>query len=190
MDLAQHLARPHARVGQLETVTPAQAPARAEHRFGQSRLGPLGGDQMPVVEVLGKPEDHPVAIRRIVDARRAPALERSRSPRRRTPCRSSRDRAARSRRARRASSTAEPDQIHAVRQVPASRTDSDPSIETLDHLVVVGRPSDVRAAFQQRQRAAADEVDLEAEEIVLGTRLLGDELSGAIDREQPRRRSG
>ena len=42
-----------------------------------------------------------------------------------------------------------------------------PAISALDERVVVRRRRDVRAALQQRQRAAADEVDLEAEEIVL-----------------------
>jgi len=44
----------------------------------------------------------------------------------------------------------------------------------------------VRAALEQWQRAAADEVDLEAEEIVLIARRLGDGGRRRVDVEQPR----
>ena len=113
-----------------------------------------------VLDVLGEPEDHPPPVRRIVDTRRAPALQRVNLRDRRLLHRLAcmplvRDRAARSRRGRSASS----------RSGAANGRD-----QPLDDRLVFGGRGNVRAALEQRQRAPPDEVDFEAEQVVLGAR--------------------
>src|SRR5581483_11542350 len=67
VNFTEHFARTHARVGQLETVAASQTPLGPVHRFGMARSW-LGLDEMPVIERFGKPEDHPLAVPRIVEA--------------------------------------------------------------------------------------------------------------------------
>ena len=76
VNLAERLARLHARVGQTKAVAPPQAPLRPDHRLRHIRLRSRDIDQVKVVERLGKPEDHPAAKRLVVDAGGAPALQR------------------------------------------------------------------------------------------------------------------
>src|SRR4029453_16369779 len=76
VDLAGPFAGVHARVGHLEAVAAAQTPFGADQRLRQPRLRTLHLDQVKRLDVLGEPEDHPAAISAIVDARRAPALQR------------------------------------------------------------------------------------------------------------------
>ena len=122
---------------------------------GSSGSGRCDVDEVPVVERSRESGRSPSrGTRGSCSARRAPALQRCRL----CGCdcvagRPSRGPAARSRRAR-------------PRARGRSAADA-PAIIAVDDRVVLRRRRDVRAALQQRQRAAADEVDLEAEEIVL-----------------------
>ena len=76
VDLAQVLERRVARVGELEALATAELFLGPEDLFGQRRDGPRDLHQVVVVEVLGETKHHPAPIPRIVDVRRAPAFER------------------------------------------------------------------------------------------------------------------
>ena len=76
VDLAQHLARRHARVGQLEAVAAPQRAVGPDHRVGQLRAPALDLDEVPVVEVSGKRKTTHARYGRIVQPRGAPALQR------------------------------------------------------------------------------------------------------------------
>ena len=76
VDLAQHLARGDARVGELEAVAPAQLLVGTDHRLGQPGVGPLR--RAPGAcgsSVSGKRKTTQCVIARIVHVRGAPALE-------------------------------------------------------------------------------------------------------------------
>ena len=75
VDLAQDLAWLHARVGQREAVAAPQPIVGTEHPFRQVGTRPVQVDEARVVERFGKPEDDPLAVRGIGEARRAPPLE-------------------------------------------------------------------------------------------------------------------
>jgi hypothetical protein len=66
MDLAQHLARVPARVGEPEAVAAAEAIVGTGHRLRQVGARALHLHEVEVVERLGEPEDDPGTIARVV----------------------------------------------------------------------------------------------------------------------------
>ena len=159
VDLAQHLARRHTPVSQREPVAAPQPIIRADHPLRHLRPRALHIHEPPVVERLGKAEDHPRAIRVIVQARRAPALEAVD--------------------ARACIGVAGPLAIHHC----APRTShgelhvgvtlgcrGQPCDDLRDHGVVFRRRHDASARLHQREHPPSDEVHLEAEQVVLDPR--------------------
>ena len=133
---------------------------------------------MPVVERFGKTEDDPVAIGAIVQARRAPALQTFDFRLQTVRCV-----AGLLAIQQRASGARDGElQVTGAPGAPSPGADA-PPVSRLTTASSSGVDDDVRAALQQRQRAAADEIDLEAEEIVLGCR-------GALERIEVRARPG
>ena len=175
--LAQHLARAEARVGEREAIAAAQGLVRTGERLWQVGARPRDAHEVREVERLGEAEHHPVAHRRRVHVRGAPALQDldlgghrrllllvGRRPRglvaieQRTPG------AGHGELAGAGVGDAAPQRVHVG--------------------VIVGRRLHGRAALQQRQRAAAHEVDFEAEEIVVGARGGGQRLGRLAHGEQ------
>src|SRR5262249_27603903 len=75
VDLAEHFADGEARIGQPEAVAAPQAPVGPEHGLGPRLIRAPHLDQIEIVEGFGKSEDHPAAVRAIVNPRGTPSLE-------------------------------------------------------------------------------------------------------------------
>src|SRR4029077_17888423 len=75
VNLTEDFARLHARIGQRKTVAAAESPIRSDQRFGQLRGGMLHRNQIKGLDVFGKTEDDPVAVRAIVYTCGTPALQ-------------------------------------------------------------------------------------------------------------------
>ena len=143
---------------------------------------------MVVVEILREAEHHPAAVARIVNVRGAPALQRFdlAGDGRLRPGFGAQgglvggfaieQRAAVRRQAHLRVMT----RFRAQGAFELSRSKRD----RLGQRVIVGRRFDVRAGLQQRQGAAADEVDLEAEQHVVGARRRRQRLGIGADAEQ------
>ncbi len=151
-------------------------PARA---FGQRRIGPRDVHEMLVVERLRELEHDPVAIRGVVQVRRAPALQviDLGGDRRLGGL-----------------VAGGPRGVVAVEQRAAGARHQQltgaglgrPGHEAVDVGVILGAGGHGGAALEQRQGPPAHEVDLEAEEVVVGARGLGEHLGVGADGEELR----
>ena len=184
MDLAQHLAGGEARVGQREAVSPAQLAIGAgdDAREGARTLHV---HEMVGVERLGKLERHPVAIPGVMHVRGDPPLQRvdvgshrgllglrAAGPRRFFPVQQP---------------AAGPRNHHlGVRRRLHARAHMHRGGDESGHERVVGLGRlYVGAPLQERQRPAADEIDLEAKEVVVGSGRRAQRLGVGPDAEQP-----
>ena len=175
MDFAQDVARPHARVGQPEAVAAAQAIVGADHAPGQVRPKLPHLDEAPVVERFGKPEDYPPAIRSIVQLDPTPALEA-------VDLRG--DIAACSLDIHQRAAGARDGELQVLTAWAAWRGLA--RDQRRDDGLVFRRRHDGRAPFHEREHAAADEVHLEAEEIVLLARNGGQRINARLNIKKAR----
>jgi hypothetical protein len=182
VDLAEHLARVEAFVGELESFAPPQPGLWPDHGFGHGRIRPHDLNQMHRVDGFGKPKDDPVLVARVVHVRRRPPFYRLDVGGDGVLL---------------LLATGDAGRFLAIQQVasescqrkfPGAIVDQ-AGHRAIDERVIVRRGRDATAAFEQRQRAPANEIDLEAEEIVVGPGLRDHRLDVRPDAEQPRQKA-
>ena len=177
VDFAQDVARPHARIGQREAVAAAQPIGGADHPFRQVRPGPLDIDETPVVERFGKPEDYPRSIDAIVQPRTAPALEA-------VDLRG--DMAAGPLGVHQRAAGARNGELQILAGGAARAARRGARDQRRDGGLVFRRRGQARTGFHEREHAPADEIHLEAKEIVLVACDGRQRVDGRLDAKEPR----
>src|SRR6266511_141543 len=159
MDFAQHFTHREAFVGQFEAVAAPKLLFGSNHQFRHRGIGPHDTHEAHGIDGFRKAEEDPVPEAAIVDMRRTPSLERLDF---------GGDARFFVRGIVRARSFFPVEQRAAVARKGEFRIG--PGRQPLDARVILRRRLDVHTCLEQRQRSTTNEVDFEAEQIVVDAR--------------------